>query len=179
MPHIHGELKTFRSYQLGSYFDSLISILVSRACTPMQGAYGLVSISRCVTRTSLALANLSIFFIRFPYLIMLVSLIVSIFLLASSAFAQGQQCPRFTVRKEMNDLTEQEWQTYLSTIVESTRRIDPESGLTIWEAGVRRHSQFSAENHGSAAFLYFHRHYLTWMERKLQTINPNFAFFYW
>ena len=77
------------------------------------------------------------------------------------------------------DLTEEEWQTYLSTIVEATRRIDPESGLTIWEAGVRRHSQFSAQNHGSAAFLYFHRYLLTWMERKLQTINPNFSFFYW
>ena len=83
------------------------------------------------------------------------------------------------LNSNLTDLTDAEWKIYIDTIVESTRRRDPTSGLSIWETGVKQHSDFLGQNHGTNSFFYFHRYFLVWMEQKLQTINPNFAFFYW
>jgi hypothetical protein len=77
------------------------------------------------------------------------------------------------------DLTEADWKVYLDTVREATRRIDPTTGLSIWETGIKHHKEFGGMSHGNAGFLYYHRQLLIWMEKKLQEINPAFAFFYW
>jgi len=94
------------------------------------------------------------------------------------AIAAAANCPKMTVRKEMNDLTEAEWKIYLNTIEKATTTIDPETGNTIWEAGMVKHHSIPGL-HGGPMFGFAHRYFLVWFERKLQTINPDFAFFYW
>jgi hypothetical protein len=76
-------------------------------------------------------------------------------------------------------LTEADWKVYLETIAEAARRRDNETGYSIWEAGTLQHQQVVRAAHGNPLFLFYHRQLLRWMERKLQTINPRFAFFYW
>ena len=115
--------------------------------------------------------------------------ILSTFFLLSQAIVAQQQCAKMTVRKEMNgavlsfltslDLTDQDWEVYLTTLKQAATIRDPTNGLTIWETAVKHHVDWAPPNHGSATFLYYHRYFLVWMEQKLQQINPNFAFFYW
>src|SRR6476661_38674 len=99
--------------------------------------------------------------------------------LAASAQSQSQSCDRITLRKEMNDLTDAEWDVYLSTLVASTTTLDPDTGLSVWEAGVEMHRRGAMLVHGNPIFFFFHRYLVQWMERKLQSINPDFRFFYW
>ena len=97
-------------------------------------------------------------------------------------------CSKIIERKEVNQLTDEEWQIYVDTIRKAATTIDSEPlpnelqekfpNRTIWESGMLHHRRY-APHKNDGTFLYFHRYFLTWMERKLQKINPEFKFFYW
>jgi hypothetical protein len=79
-----------------------------------------------------------------------------------------------------SDLTEAEWNTFLTTVQQATHTLDPETNLTIWELGLKKHHELGVQMHGgNPLFGYAHRMFLRWFEEKLQALNPNFAFFYW
>lgn len=78
------------------------------------------------------------------------------------------------------DLTEDEWETYLTTIELAVKTIDPTTNVSVWESGIQRHRELGDFIHGGKPmFGYAHRYFLKWFEEKLQKLNPNFAFFYW
>ncbi|KAH6563814.1 hypothetical protein BASA60_010591 [Batrachochytrium salamandrivorans] len=90
------------------------------------------------------------------------------------------QCRTFTVRKELNDMTAQDWAVYKSTILKAHATPDPNgSGYSIWEYGAILHNQVANVIHGNCQFLFWHRMFTRWMEQRLQAINPAFQFFYW
>ena len=92
---------------------------------------------------------------------------------------QTQSCGRITVRKEMHDLTDQEWEIYTTTIRAAAQMPGTTGGRTVWEEFAQFHISMAQEIHGNCQFLPWHRMFLSYAERRLQQINPNFAFFYW
>ena len=92
----------------------------------------------------------------------------------------AQQCNQVTVRKEVNDMTAQEWQTYQSTLRQAAATPDSDMPhLSIWEAAASFHNQKNNEIHWTCSFFWWHRMFITQVERKLQKINPDFFFPYW
>ncbi|OAJ39582.1 hypothetical protein BDV3_005376 [Batrachochytrium dendrobatidis] len=90
------------------------------------------------------------------------------------------QCSRTTVRKELYDMNERDWTIYTETIRKATMMPDPNgSGYSIWEAGAQLHNRVASMIHGNCQFLFWHRMFMSWTERRLQAINPEFSFFYW
>lgn len=79
------------------------------------------------------------------------------------------------------DLTDEQWVIFQDTIRLAANTTDPESpvGRSIWEHAAVMHTQLQAGIHWSANFLFFHRMFVTMVERKLQKLNPKFAFPYW
>lgn len=94
-------------------------------------------------------------------------------------FVTAQQCSKVTVRKEVNDLTDAEWDTFISTIQQAQTQRDPNTGLTLWEQAADLHNSLSGSIHWNCVFFFWHRLFLQQMEQKLQEINPNFFFPYW
>ncbi|KAI8896089.1 hypothetical protein BC833DRAFT_118895 [Globomyces pollinis-pini] len=90
----------------------------------------------------------------------------------------ANQCAKITYRKEINDLTEAEWEVYQSTILKATK-IKNANGLSIWEQAASNHNQLHLEIHNNCRFFYWHRQFITDVERQLQAINPQFFFPYW
>ncbi|KAJ2995444.1 hypothetical protein HDV02_000778 [Globomyces sp. JEL0801] len=89
-----------------------------------------------------------------------------------SACVVAQTCERITYRKEVSDVTPDEWKIYLDTIKEAKRR-------GIWIEAANLHNRLNPQIHWNCVFFFWHRAFLSDMEKKLQAINPNFFFPYW
>ena len=79
---------------------------------------------------------------------------------------------------EYQDMTAQDWQIYSSTITAANNLLDPDTGLSIWESAAYLHNWVSMDIHGTCQFFFWHRYFLREVEKKLQTIDPRFSFFY-
>ena len=82
---------------------------------------------------------------------------ISVALVAGLAIAQN--CGRTTTRKEVNDLTDAEWNVIVETIQKAQTTRDPNSptGLSIWEEAARVHDQLSPQIHWNCVFFPWHR----------------------
>ena len=103
------------------------------------------------------------------------------------------QCERITTRKEVHDLSPKEIEVYRSTIRQAMKTSDPYNpSLNMWEASAKFHEELAGLIHKGAEFFYWwdfiiriliiwyrHRAFLYFVEKKLQTLNPEFAFPYW
>jgi Common central domain of tyrosinase len=79
------------------------------------------------------------------------------------------------------DMTSADWNTFVTTLQRAQNTVDPSSttGLTYWESASAMHSQLSRQIHWNCVFFAWHRLFLVHIERKLQSLNPNFFFPYW
>jgi tyrosinase len=98
-----------------------------------------------------------------------------------AGFALAQNCQRITVRKEVYDVTDSEWNMIIDTIQKAQTTRDPNSrgGLSIWEEAANQHNVLASRVHWSCTFYPWHRIFMVDVERKLQQINPDFFFPYW
>ena len=102
------------------------------------------------------------------------------------AATKNPSCGKITYRKEANDVTRAEWEMIVDTIKKAQQQPDDDiKNLSIWEAGAQVHLDLSADSagkeriHGNCMFLFWHRIFLTEMEKSLQKINSKFFFPYW
>jgi hypothetical protein len=93
----------------------------------------------------------------------------------------AQNCAKITVRKEVKDVSENEWRVIIETIQSAQTTRDPNSrnGLSIWEEAANQHNVMAPVIHWSCTFFPWHRIFLRDVERKLQQIHPDFFFPYW
>ncbi|KAJ3271228.1 hypothetical protein HDV01_006961 [Terramyces sp. JEL0728] len=80
-------------------------------------------------------------------------------------------CDKITYRKEVHDLTDDEWNVYTSTIQTAIKQ-------NLWDKFAQFHSDLASQIHWSAIFLPWHRMFIRDVELKLQEINPDFYFPY-
>jgi Common central domain of tyrosinase len=98
-------------------------------------------------------------------------------LLVAAVFSQ---CTKVTTRYEVHDMTEADIKIFRETITIALTTPDPDSpNMSIWEAGANFHNTVATDIHNTAAFLFWHRLFLSSVEKKLQAINPDFYFPYW
>jgi ABC-type uncharacterized transport system permease subunit len=85
-----------------------------------------------------------------------------------------------TIRKDVRDMTQNEWDIYTSTIRKAITTYEPGSNVSIWMQNVNLHKAIYPQVHSNCMFFYFHRIFIYHMEKKLQDmINPSFFFPYW
>ena len=71
-------------------------------------------------------------------------------------------------------------QVFRSTIRQAINTPDPDKPSTsIWQNAADMHSSIASEIHNGATFFFWHRIFLSSIEKKLQTLNPKFYFPYW
>ncbi|KAJ3254336.1 hypothetical protein HK103_007218 [Boothiomyces macroporosus] len=80
-------------------------------------------------------------------------------------------CDKITYRKEVNDLTDDEWNVYTSTIQTAIKQ-------NLWDTFAKFHNDLAGQIHWTAIFLPWHRMFIRDVELKLQEINPDFYFPY-
>jgi tyrosinase len=98
-------------------------------------------------------------------------------LLVAAVFSQ---CRKVTTRYEVHDMTDADVKVYKDTIRKALTTADPDvPNMSIWEAAANLHNTAAADIHNSAAFLFWHRLFVSTVEKKLQAINPDFYFPYW
>ena len=129
---------------------------------------------------------------HYPYLsrALLRQALTMLLLILLLAFGQAVNptCKKTTVRKEVNDVTDQEWKMIVNTIQKAQRtpeKGDPD-GYSVWEAGADLHRELAyggpndqGQIHSTCMFFYWHRVFVVEMEKNLQEINPDFFFPYW
>ncbi|OMJ10411.1 Tyrosinase [Smittium culicis] len=81
-------------------------------------------------------------------------------------------CNSLNVRKEVNEMTNQEWSDFVATNIEMYRR-----GYLQGLANI--HNDFAMEAHGSTIFLPFHRRFTMHYQVLMLSINPNVVIPYW
>ncbi|KAJ2998111.1 hypothetical protein HDV02_004788 [Globomyces sp. JEL0801] len=86
--------------------------------------------------------------------------------------AQQPTCGKVTYRKEVSDMTAQEWKVFVDTIRTANNR-------GIWIAAANTHSSMNPQIHWNCNFYFWHRRFLLDIEKKLQAINPAFFFPWW
>ncbi|KAI9227334.1 MAG: hypothetical protein DHS80DRAFT_5662, partial [Piptocephalis tieghemiana] len=85
------------------------------------------------------------------------------------------QCAHVTVRKEVRDLTRDEWSRYVSAV----KKMNSGPRPTIFDRFTQRHLQLQREVHGTPHFFPWHRVFTLEYERELQRIDPSIALPYW
>ncbi|KNC99358.1 uncharacterized protein SPPG_05604 [Spizellomyces punctatus DAOM BR117] len=84
------------------------------------------------------------------------------------------------VRKEVHDLTQAEWNVYMTTIQKAmVTPYMPNSRISLWEYWAYIHNTQSPKIHGNSIFSLWHRWFIFYVERELRKINPAFSFPYW
>ncbi|ORX86630.1 Di-copper centre-containing protein, partial [Basidiobolus meristosporus CBS 931.73] len=103
-------------------------------------------------------------------------------LLILSAFSAGvvtpQQhgaCSRMTVRKEVRQLSAQEWDDFINAV----KAVHTGTPPTIYDKYVDIHLQNVPVAHAIPAFFPWHRMFVKAFEQQLQQINPKVAIPYW
>ncbi|ORX93833.1 Di-copper centre-containing protein, partial [Basidiobolus meristosporus CBS 931.73] len=85
------------------------------------------------------------------------------------------QCSKITLRKEVRELTEKEWDDFVAAV----RQLHSGPSPTIYDRFVDIHLQNVASAHAIPAFFPWHRMFVKAFEQQLQIINPNVAVPYW
>ncbi|KAJ3156113.1 hypothetical protein HDU86_004081 [Geranomyces michiganensis] len=99
---------------------------------------------------------------------------------SAAGFGDYGACKTTFVRKEIHDLTQSEWMTYMTTIQKAM--VTPYSGnpkITLWERFAQIHNNYQDQIHANSIFILWHRWFLYYVELQLRTINANFRFPYW
>ena len=95
---------------------------------------------------------------------------LSLALFVFSFQAVSQNCAKQTVRKEVHDMTPEEIQIFKDTIRQAINTPDTRNPNTnIWQFAANAHNQLNLRIHGGASFFYWHRMFLVYMERRLQS----------
>ncbi|TPX62929.1 hypothetical protein PhCBS80983_g00019 [Powellomyces hirtus] len=98
----------------------------------------------------------------------------------AAGFGDYSACRSTIVRKEIHDLTRDEWMTYMTTIQKAMVTPHPtKPSITIWERFAEVHNQYNAQIHANSAFVIWHRWFTYYAERELRKLNPAFVFPYW
>ena len=84
-------------------------------------------------------------------------------------------CPTTTTRKEVNDMTPGDWDVYTSTILAAKNKIDPVSGISVWETAAKFHNDNSKDIHWSCVFFFWHRYDFLLLPRVLVRLLAYFS----
>ncbi|KAI8899982.1 hypothetical protein BC833DRAFT_563666 [Globomyces pollinis-pini] len=102
---------------------------------------------------------------------------LALLFLAAESFAA---CSNPKLRREWNQLSGGEKQTYLATL-QTMKSNPPGSNPNNWNFNqfAEVHWQYQADNHGRPAFFPWHRAFLVHFENSLRAINPSVTLPYW
>ena len=83
------------------------------------------------------------------------------------ALASGTNptCPKTTIRKEVNDVSESDWKMIVETIqkAQQTPEKDDPDNLSVWEAAADLHNELAEGTiHNSCMFFFWHRFSMTY-----------------
>ncbi|KAK9717517.1 hypothetical protein K7432_006148 [Basidiobolus ranarum] len=87
----------------------------------------------------------------------------------------GQTCTNPRVRKEIRELSTDEWKAYTDAV----NKLHSGTPPTIYDRIVAVHLKYVAEAHNVPCFFPWHRKYIREFELALQSINPSITLPYW
>ncbi|KAI8593797.1 hypothetical protein BDZ88DRAFT_435818 [Geranomyces variabilis] len=99
---------------------------------------------------------------------------------SAAGFGDYSACKTTFVRKEIHDMTQSEWMTYMTTIQKAM--VTPYAGnpkITLWERFGQIHNNYQDSIHANSIFVLWHRWFIYYVELQLRSINANFRFPYW
>ncbi|KAL7748246.1 hypothetical protein RI367_006432 [Sorochytrium milnesiophthora] len=100
----------------------------------------------------------------------------------SVTLPKGCTAAQMRIRKEVRDLTPQEWSTFVAAVKNLQRRpanIPHYKGLTLYEQYSAIHVDNNSIKHNTPEFLPWHNQYLRQLENDLRVYNPSISLPYW